>query len=129
MSLSRHCLVIESTLMRKFPGFTGSKWQIFKIDPLTVMWLSPAQSINSELICVILSQEKYNRLLSLMSIWAFFLNILCDQILNILDSIQYKHTVIINTHKHVCVHKRQVIAKQWHYTFLWKSRLYIPKLN
>ena len=58
--------------MRQFPDSAGLNWQLLKIDFLIVVLLNPGQCINSELICVIFSQEIYHRLLSLISKWAFF---------------------------------------------------------
>ena len=78
--------------MRKSPDSTGLNWQLLKIDFLIVILLSPGQCINSELICVIFSQEIYHSLLSLISIWAFFpqYSYYIVRFLNILASIQYK---------------------------------------
>ena len=78
--------------MRKFPDSAGLNWQLLKIDFLIVILLSPGQCINSELICVIFSQEKYHRLLCFISIWTFFpqYNYYILRFLNILASIQCK---------------------------------------
>lgn len=89
--------------MRKFPDSTGLNWQLLKIDFLIVILLSPGQCINSELICVIFSQEIYHSLLSLISIWAFFrqYNYYIVRFLNILASVQYK-TYSGHQHTKVC---------------------------